>query len=443
MRRSLGFLFLLSLIASLCLSYLPVKIAQAQYPDASQVRVQGIDLYQKGVKGAIASLTESRLSQASLSSPNQQRQQILTSALTTVELQNRFGNVELIPPAKVDLAKLGQQTAIISSIILKDRTGFLVSLPNGEKRSWWININSKNLKQVINEYRQGLERYRDFVYDPRLAQQLYNWIIRPFAADLEALEIKTLVFIQDGILHSVPMAALHDGKKFLVQKYAIATTPSLALINTKNTIRKRQALVLGLTKQATVDGRKFPALTHVEKEISQVQAQIPNSKQLLDEDFTHLRLQRELSKTVYPIIHIATHGEFGTDPKDTFLITGNNQKLTITDLATTIRNIKSESNPVDLLFLTACQTAVGDDRAVLGLAGVAVEAGVRSALATLWFIQDAPTVTLVTEFYKHWYKLGMSKAQALQASQQALIEAGGQYTHPAYWASFILIGNWQ
>lgn len=163
----------------------------------------------------------------------------------------------------------------------------------------------------------------------------------------------------------------------------------------------------------------------------------------MDEDFTHLRLQRELSKTVYPIIHIATHGEFGTDPKDTFLITGNNQKLTITDLATTIRNIKSESNPVDLLFLTACQTAVGDDRAVLGLAGVAVEAGVRSALATLWFIQDAPTVTLVTEFYKHWYKLGMSKAQALQASQQALIEAGGQYTHPAYWASFILIGNWQ
>lgn len=169
----------------------------------------------------------------------------------------------MILPAKVDLASLGQQTAIISSIILKNCTGFLVSLPNGEKRATWININSKNLRQVINEYRKGLERYRDFVYAPR-AQQLYDWIIRALAADLEALEMITLVFIQDGILH-IPMAALDDGEKLLVQKYAIATTPSLTLIHSKNTIRKPQALVLGLTKQATVNGRKFPALTNVDK----------------------------------------------------------------------------------------------------------------------------------------------------------------------------------
>ncbi len=530
MRRSRGFLFLLSLVLSLWLAHLPAKIPTT-YLDATQLVEQGIALYEGRIKDAIASgqllniyqqaknplaaivqesaiadeqigtgeqavnywtaiakgrqagcifkarsqyselvkadeqaiatidrdtvdpiyrLTELKLEQASLPSiQKKQRNQILTSALTTidllklVELQNYFGNECVsIPQAKVDLAQLDSATAIFSSIILKDRTAILVSLPNGEKRSAWIDINSKNFRELINKYRRGLERYRDFDYDPRQAQQLYDWIIRPFASDLETLQIKTLVFIQDGILRTVPMAALHDGKKFLVQKYAIATTPSLTLTVPRKLNRKRRVLALGLTKQATVDGRRFPALTNVEKEIKQIQAQIPDSKQLLDENFTRDRLQQELSKTAYSIIHIATHGEIGMDPKESFLVTGNNGKLTITDLDTTIRSIKSESDAVELLFLTACQTAVGDDRAILGLAGVAVGAGVRSALATLWFIQDAPTVTLVTQFYNHWHKLGASKAQALQASQQALIEAGGQYTHPAYWAGFILIGDW-
>lgn len=95
-----------------------------------------------------------------------------------------------------------------------------------------------------------------------------------------------------------------------------------------------------------------------------------------------------------------------------------------------------------MLALTACQTAVGDDRAALGLAGVAVQAGVRSALASLWSIQDAPTVTLVTKFYASLHNSGVSKAEALRAAQQALISAGGEDAHPAYWAPFILIGNW-
>ena len=397
-------------------------------------------------------LTQLKLEQAALPSIQPaKRNKELNSALTTIEslklaeLQNYFGNdcVLSLPSTRIDLALTGTATAIFSSIILQERTAILASLPNGEKRLGWIDLDSKKLRQVINEFRRGLERYRDLDYDPKQAQQLYDWIIRPFAADLEAMQIKTLVFVQDGILRSVPMAALYDGKKFLVQKYAIATTPSLALTAPKNSNSKqRKALALGLTKQATVGDRFFPALTNVEAEISQIKAQIPGSKQLLDDKFTRLRLQQELSKTVYPIIHIATHGTFGTEPEDTFLVTGNNDKLTITDLETAIRSINHNSDAVELLFLTACQTAVGDDRAALGLAGVAISAGVRSALATLWFIQDAPTVTLVTKFYHHWHKLGASKAEALQVAQQALIASGGQYAHPAYWAPFILIGNW-
>lgn len=115
-------------------------------------------------------------------------------------------------------------TAVFSSIILKDHTAVLVSFPNGETKSEWIEVNSQTFKQEIIQFRQGLERFRDVIYDPKQAQKLYDWIVRPFANDLSQARIETLVFVQDGILRNVPMAALHNGEKFLVQEYAIATT---------------------------------------------------------------------------------------------------------------------------------------------------------------------------------------------------------------------------
>lgn len=378
------------------------------------------------------------------------RQQNLGGAIKTIDalklaqLQNYFGNDCILAALNQEsVAKVGAKTAIFSSIVFEERTAILVSLPNGENRSTWIEQDRETLKQQVNEFRRGLERYRDLTYDSQPAQQLYNSIVRPFATDLEQAQIETLVFIQDGILRSVPMAALHDGEKFLVQKYAIATTPSLTLTNPKPLARQQlRALALGVTQAAVVDGRRFPALTNVSQEIGQIQAEIPGTKKLLDQNFTRDRLQQELSKTTYPILHIATHAEFSSEPEDTFLVTGNNAKLTIDDLDTTIRSVSPQSEPVELLILTACQTAVGDDRAALGLAGVALQAGVRSAIASLWFIQDAPTVDLVTKFYANLRNTSMSKAQALQAAQRATIAAGGQYAHPAYWSPLILIGNW-
>jgi CHAT domain-containing protein len=399
-------------------------------------------------------LAQLSLEQASLpSSEPGKRTKELDAALKTIdslklaELQNYFGNdcvLAAVNQHKVDLAAgVGSASAVFSSIILSDRTAILVSFPNGEKRLKWIDVDTKTLTQEINEFRRGLERFSDIIYDPTQAQKLYDWIVRPFAADLKQAQIKTLVFIQDGILRSVPMAALHDGEKFLVEKYAIATTPSLTLTDAKALSRERlRALAVGLTKESLIEGRKFAALTNVSSEISQVQTLIPGSKVLLDDNFTSDRLQQELSQRIYPIIHIATHGEFAAEPENTFLITGNNGKLTFTKLDEAIRRIRRQSDTVELLALTACQTAAGDDRAALGLAGVAIQAGVRSALASLWYIQDAPTVTLVTKFYASLKNSGTSKAEALRAAQLELIEAGGQYAHPAYWAPFILIGNW-
>ncbi|NDJ24072.1 CHAT domain-containing protein [Nostoc sp. B(2019)] len=344
---------------------------------------------------------------------------------------------------QADLIRLRENTAIFHSIILEKHTAIIVSFPNGYKKFKWININSEPLREEVNKFRIGLENYGDITYNPQRAQKLYDWIVRPFAKDLESLQIKTLVFIQDGVLRSVPMAALHDGEKFLVEKYAIATTPSLTLTNPQTVHSKKlRALAVGLTKDAIVSGRRYEALSNVASEIRQVKEQIPGSKHLLNEDFTSDRLQAELHKTVYHIIHIATHGEFGNFPEDTFLVTGDNDKLTITKLYSIIRSLAHGSKTIDLLTLTACDTAIGNDRAALGLAGVAVQAGVRTALASLWSINDASTVELVTKFYEAWRHPGVSKAQALREAQQALISNGKISAHPAYWAAFILIGNW-
>jgi CHAT domain-containing protein len=373
-------------------------------------------------------------------------------SLKLAELQNYFGNDCVItaaaPTANDDAAK--NTTAIINTIVLDEQTAVIVSLPNGQKKFTWIPVEQETLIDEINEFRRELESRRG-VFNPKPAQQVYDWLIAPFAEDLNPEQIKTLVFVQDGILRTVPMAALHDGEQFLIQKYAIATTPSLTLTNLAPINRDNlQALAVGLTQPAIVNGQRFRALAFVDQEVKQVTSEIPGSKELLDSEFTRDRLQQELSQSVYPIIHIATHGKFGTDPEDTFVVTGNvvdgsNERLTFNQLDALIRGVARNTAPLELLALTACETAIGDDRSALGLAGVAVQAGAKSAMASLWQVDDAATAKLATDFYdKLLNNTDLTKAKALQAAQINLIEGnmGKEYTRPAYWAAFVLVGNW-
>ena len=375
-------------------------------------------------------------------------------SLRLAELQNYFGNdcvFAVFDKERVDDLER-EDTAVFSSIILEDRTAIVVSLPNPEykfnpkadrrlKKFQWID-DSKKLREKIKNFRINIQKFYDPT-DPFLtpAQNLYNWIIRPFISDLDAAQIKTLVFIQDGLLRSVPMAALHDGQEFLVQKYAIATTPGLRLTSPKPLdFQGLRTLGLGLTEAATVDGEEFKALANVTDELNQVIKLFPGSKKLLNEQFTPQSLEQELKQAVYPIIHIATHGQFGTIPEDSFLVTGNNKKITIIQLESDIRRFSGGSEPMELLALTACQTGIGDDRATLGMAGMTVQAGVRSALASLWYVDDAFTQELVAKFYDN-LQSQMSKAEALKEAQKALINQNKKI-HPAQWAPFILIGNW-
>lgn len=389
--------------------------------------------------------------------------------LRLAELQNYFGNDCTLQHIEKPVALVNQSTAVFTSVILKERIAIILSLPNGENRFtskiYWVPFKSKEAIDIVNDIRRKLEDRSDLenTFIPR-AQQVYDWLIRPFVSDLDREKIETLVFVQDGILRSIPMAALYDGKQFLVQKYAIANAPSLTLINpTRLNNKDLRVLAFGLTKKATVvipdEGqRTFDTLREVKSEINIITTIIPGSKGLLDENFTPNSLKQELQKNAYPIIHLATHGKFGIDSRETFLVTGKlvernnqkaapsdryNEKLTMNQLYQIISSTRHSDKPIELLTLSACETAVGSDRDALGIAGISIQAGSQSAMASLWQVDDQATAQIITQFYQS-LRGGLSRAKALQTAQKAWLaeHPNGLYSHPAYWAPFILVGNW-
>jgi CHAT domain-containing protein len=298
-----------------------------------------------------------------------------------------------------------------------------------------VAVRADVLTGEIRAFRRMLEKRTTREYLPH-AQRLYDWIIRPLEEDLGKLTIDTLVFVPDGPLRTVPMSALHDGERFLIARYAVATSPGLDLTDPQPINRTSVHLLSsGLTE--SVQG--FPALPYVAEEISRIRS-VFGGEQLLNNEFISSRLEGELKDGSYSILHIATHGQFAQEVNRSFLLTFDD-KLTVTDLEKLVGFFRFRRDPLELLTLSACQTGIGDDRAALGLAGIAVKAGARSALATLWFINDEASAELVSEFYRRLHEPGMSKARALQLAQLKLL-SDRVYEHPAYWSAFLLLNNW-
>src|SRR5438876_3548225 len=324
------------------------------------------------------------------------------------------------------LATVSRAAAVVYPIILPDRLELLVSLATGLQRVS-VPVKAETLTQEIRAFRKKLEKRTTQEYLP-YAQQLYGWLIRPIETVLASLPIDTLVFVPDGPLLTVPMAALHDGKQFLISRYAVAITPGLTLTDPRPLKRQAiKALSVGLTESV----RNFPPLPNVAEELDAIQRLYPGTL-LLNKEFLVPRVEKELKEGLFTIMHVASHGQFETDVRKTFLLTFDD-KLTMEKLSQYIGVLRFREEPLELLTLSACQTAAGDDRAALGLAGVSIKAGARSALATLWFINDQASSTLVSEFYRQLQDSSVSKAVALQRAQLKMLEEPA-YDHPAYWA---------
>jgi CHAT domain-containing protein len=232
------------------------------------------------------------------------------------------------------------------------------------------------------------------------------------------------------------MAALHDGKNFLISKYAVAITPGLNLSDPHPINRENiKILAAGLTD--SVQG--FPPLPNVSAELQAIK-NLYTGNQLVNQNFLNSVMEKELRDKQFTILHIASHGQFESDVRKTFLLTFED-RLTMDQLDQFVGFYRFREEPLELLTLSACETAAGDDRAALGLAGVAVKAGARSALATLWYINDKASSILVSEFYRQLQDRSISRAIALQHAQLKLLN-DRSYQHPGYWSPFLLINNW-
>ncbi|HWV46486.1 MAG TPA: CHAT domain-containing protein [Nitrospira sp.] len=357
-------------------------------------------------------------------------------AYKTAELRDYFKDdcVDAVRSGLTTLDRLSSDTAVIYPIMFSSRLELLMSLPTGLTRVS-VPVTADRLTQEIREFRRLVEKRTTREYLPH-AQQLYDWLVRPLEPDLSQLQITTLVFVPDSAIRTIPLAALHDGSSFLINKFALAMTPGLTLTDPRPLNRdKLRFLMAGLTK--SVQG--FPPLPYVADEVESIQ-RLYKGDQLMNNAFQSSRLERELREGGYGGLHIATHGKFSTDVNDSFLLTFDG-KLTMQTLDQLIGLFRFRQEPLELLTLSACQTGVGDDRAALGLAGMAIKAGARSALATLWFINDEASASLISEFYRQLRNPALSKAVALQRAQLKLL-SDRIYEHPAYWSPFLLLNNW-
>ncbi|MEP0884740.1 CHAT domain-containing protein [Trichocoleus sp. ST-U3] len=320
----------------------------------------------------------------------------------------------------------------------------------GTTRSQVIKVADQFRAEVINPRRQKA------YLAP--AQKLYKWMIAPIEADLQARGIQNMVFLADSGLRSIPIAALHDGQKFLVEKYSTGLMPSLSLTDTLfKDIKNSQVLAMG--------AEKFPeqsALPSVPLELSMITPQLWKGKAFLNDAFTLKNLKSQRYSQPFGIVHLATHAEFELGPPSQSYIQLWDTKLRLNQL----KQMGWNDPPVELLVLSACRTALGNEQAEMGFAGLAVQAGVKSAMGSLWYVSDEGTLGLMTSFYSQLKKAPI-KAEALRQAQISMIngevsiegnkmhtsredislppELAGlgekKLSHPYYWAAFTMIGN--
>ena len=353
-------------------------------------------------------------------------------SLKQAEVQDYFDNACAVSGA----AELSRQTnvpgaAIIYPILLADRTDVLIET-GGILRRFSSPASRGVVTAAVRRLRIGLEHPSTGDQYRQPAQALYGWLLAEAAPWLASQGVNTLVFVPSGPLRTVPLAVLLDGDKFLIERYAIATTPAISLIPTLAAQSSQGVLIAGLTK--SVQG--FPGLPAVDEEIRSIGAMFPSTS-LKDEAFSLASIRTDLSARGFSVAHLATHGEFNADHRQSFILTYDS-RLTMDGLQTALGQ---RQDPLDLLVLSACSTAAGDDRAALGLAGIAIQAGAKSALASLWSISDEATASLMSTFYKVRKAGGETKAQSLRDAQLALLQST-EYRHPSYWAPYLLIGNW-
>jgi filamentous hemagglutinin family protein len=393
---------------------------------------------------------------------------IMTDQFTqhlNTEFNNNFSSIEAVQANLQAVAEqTGKKPAIIYVILRSDQIDLIIVPPDQGKITYrTVNnvtkeevLNTANdlRKEITNPVKRNTKSYLPF------AQQMYKWLMTPLAQDLQDLEIDTLGFILDSGLRTFPIATLHDGEKFIIENYSIGLIPSINLVNmTYRNLEDAHVLAMGASQFTELN--PLPA---VPLELSTITTEW-QGRYFLNRDFTFDNLRKSRQAYPYRIVHLATHGEFLPGDLSNSFIQLWDEKLRLDQL----RELKWSNPPVDLLVLSACRTAVGDETVELGFAGLAVQAGAKSALASLWYVSDAGTLGFMADFYRYLQSAAI-KADALRLTQIDMIQgririkAGSierdsfrgegiilppelsdtndrVLSHPYYWAAFTMIGS--
>jgi len=404
------------------------------------------DIFSEKIKPLYLELSEYFLEKAKSTDFQNLKQQLYIQAienlehLKIIELQNYFHDECITESAKkLYLNKnVFKDSALLYPIEFADHITILLVLSN-EIKEFSINVDMEHFQIWAIRFTERVQDIsRTYQFKP-YAIDIYDWLIRPVENELIEKSIKSLYIVPDGIIRTIPFAALIDREsdKYLIEKYSLAIIPSMKITNfQKNDQYKNKILLAGLS----VSRHGFPALTNVPFEIDNIK-KIIDGKILLNNLYTTQQLKTELNKKDYDIVHISSHAMIGEKLEDTFIL-AYNKKIKVNDLNDLISINKYNENPLEIITLSACETAIGDQKAALGLAGIVLKAGAKNAIATLWSINDKSTVFLMTEFYRQLLIYKQSKAKSLQLAQKMLINHSNIiYRHPSFWAAFLLIGK--
>ncbi|MBP0018839.1 MAG: CHAT domain-containing protein [Cyanobacteria bacterium SBLK] len=358
-------------------------------------------------------------------------------------------------------AETGTRAVIVYALPLPDALQLVLVRPEGQLFVTSVaDADSRSLSRRLHQFRSALLTPANNNY--RIpARELYQWLIAPIESELEELDIDTLIFSMGAGLRSLPLAALHDGEQFLVEKYSLGTIPSVALTDTSYQ-SIREARILGMGAETFFNNEDLPS---VPIELATIVDRPWQGKTFLNEEFTLENLRHQRGQSRYDIVHLATHASFQPNNDRNTYIQFWDEKIRLDGL----REARWYADPaVELLVLSACETALGDYKAEMGFAGLAVRSGVKSALASLWKINDFVTLPAIAEFYNQLAREDVTiKAEALRQSQIALLSGrvrvesgqivglsqpiplppelhqweGRDLSHPYFWAGYTAIGS--
>ncbi|CAK0747588.1 CHAT domain-containing protein [Gammaproteobacteria bacterium] len=415
--------------------------------------------------------------------------------LKAAELEDYLGGACRFDTKPVaNLETIAPRTGVLYPILLPDRLELLLGIGERQFRAT-VAVKAETIRRASEQLAEKLRGSDDQLLNPKsLANQLFAWIIAPIQSQLSERQVDTLVIIPDGPLRLFPFGALMDGDSFLIERYAIVTEPGLTLIDPQPLARVGiQTLVAGMSRPGPVidelpldivnslagatrgvqnrglirgqgldksraaairnvgdlsNALQDPAirkhiedalaLPGVDKEVESVSSTL-NSQPMLNQDFVLERFGAAMGRSLR-VVHVASHGFFGGSPDNSFFMTYDHL-LTMNQLETLLQGTGENEDPPELLTLSACQTAEGNDRSPLGITGVAIKSGARSALGSLWPVSDDATQVLLAEFYRQLRDPQQTKAKAFQQAQLMVLH-DQRFNHPFFWSPFILVGNW-